>query len=111
MEPIFHIVAARAWDAACEVGRYLPDSLAGDGFVHFSFASQVVATANLWYRDRDDLIVVEVDPARLADPVVSEDLYGRGETFPHVYGPIPTSAAVGRHELSRTPDGGYAFLR
>ncbi|MDQ2959392.1 MAG: DUF952 domain-containing protein, partial [Actinomycetota bacterium] len=86
-----------------------PESLAADGFVHFSYARQVAATANRFYRDRTELIVIEVEPGRLAEPVVDEDLYGAGDLFPHVYGAIPTSAAVAEHPLPRGPDGDYRF--
>lgn len=111
MQPIFHIVAEPEWRAACELGRYAPESLATDGFVHFSYADQVARTANRLYQDRDDLIVIEVDPARLDTPVVDEDLYGAAEDFPHVYAAIPTSAAVAEHLLPRTADGDYRFGR
>jgi len=109
MERIFHIVAAAEWQAACEVGRYVPQSIAREGFVHCSFAHQVAGTANHLYRDRQDLIVVEVDPSRLEDPVVVEDLYGMNQDFPHVYGAIPTRAAVASHDLSRDRRGDFTF--
>jgi uncharacterized protein (DUF952 family) len=108
-ERIFHIVSAGEWRAACEVGRYAPESLAVEGFVHFSFGYQVAPTANRFYRDRPDLVVVEVDPNALPEPVVLEDLYETGEEFPHVYGAIPTSAAVAEHLLSRDASGIFRF--
>jgi uncharacterized protein (DUF952 family) len=109
MRSIFHIVDEADWVAAGESGRYAPPSLASQGFVHFSYAEQVTRTANAWYADRDGLIVIEVDPARLADPVLAEDLYQAGELFPHVYGPIPVAAALASHRLSRTATGEYRF--
>lgn len=109
MQPIFHLVPAATWRAACDCGRYAPESLASEGFVHFSFADQVAGTANHLYHDRDDLIVVEVDPARLGSEVVVEDLYGMGEAFPHFYGPIPTAAAIAEHPLRRGPRGDFVF--
>ncbi len=106
---IFHIVAEPDWRAACAQGSYRPPSLEQEGFVHFSYRDQVARTANARFRDRTDLLVVEVDPARLADPVVDEDLYASNEEFPHVYGPIPTAAAVAEHRLSRTASGEFDF--
>jgi uncharacterized protein (DUF952 family) len=110
MEAIFHVVAAPDWHAACELGRYAPESLATEGFVHFSFSHQVAATANHRYRDRADLIVVEIDPGKLQQPVVVEDLYGMDEEFPHVYGAIPTDAAVAEHPLLCDPSGAFMFV-
>ncbi|MEO6503754.1 MAG: DUF952 domain-containing protein [Jatrophihabitantaceae bacterium] len=106
---IFHIVAEPDWRAACAQGSYRPPSLEQEGFVHFSYRDQVAGTANARFRDRADLLVVEVDPARLAEQVVDEDLYGSDEDFPHVYGPIPTAAAVAEHRLSLTSDGQFSF--
>lgn len=97
------------WRAACERGSYRPPSLEQEGFVHFSYRDQVARTANARFSGRDDLLVIEVDPARLADPVVDEDLYGSDEDFPHVYGPIPTTAAVAEHRLGRTSDEQFSF--
>jgi uncharacterized protein (DUF952 family) len=109
MQSIFHIVAADEWQAACELGRYAPESLANDGFVHFSFAHQVASVANRLYRDRLNLIVVEIDPSLLAEPIVVEDLYDANEEFPHIYGAIPTATEIERHALTRTDSGDFAF--
>jgi uncharacterized protein (DUF952 family) len=109
MSRIFHIVAEPDWRAACELGSYAPASLELEGFVHFSYGHQVARTANARFRGQQDLLVVEVDPRQLAQPVVDEDLYGSNEEFPHVYGAIPTSAAVAEHRLSLTEDGQFGF--
>ena len=66
-------------------------------------------TANARFADREGLIVVELDPAQLAEPVVEEDLYGAGELFPHVYAAIPTAAASGSYPLARDACGQYRF--
>jgi len=107
--PLFHIVAATAWEQAVATGEYRPPSLAEQGFVHFSFREQVARTANLLYHEQDGLVVVEFDPARLRAPVVNEDLYDAGEQFPHVYAAIPAAAAVAVHPLHRGPNGRYRF--
>lgn len=106
---IFHIVAPDVWAAALAAGEYRPGSLVAEGFVHFSFAEQVAATANLRYRDQPDLVVVEFDPARVGAEIKVEDSYGAGTEFPHVYGPVPTEAAVHIHPLARAADGSWIF--
>jgi len=106
---IFHIVTEPDWRGACAHGDYRPPSLEQEGFVHFSYRDQVARTANARFSGRTDLLVVEVDPARLELPVVDEDLYGADEKFPHVYGAIPTTAAVAEHRLSRGPGGEFSF--
>ncbi|PZS15009.1 MAG: DUF952 domain-containing protein [Pseudonocardiales bacterium] len=109
MDALFHIVARSDWRAAVARGSYRPPSLVHEGFVHCSFAGQVVQVANARYRDTGDLCVVELDPARLGAQVVVEDSYVSGTAYPHVYGPIPTDAAVAVHELTRSAEGGYRF--
>ncbi|HZZ97317.1 MAG TPA: DUF952 domain-containing protein [Jatrophihabitantaceae bacterium] len=104
---IFHVVDRQTWAEATATGEYIPATFAQDGFVHFSFATQVARVANALYRDEPDLIVVEVDPAGL--DVVVEDCYESGEQFPHVYRPIPTEFSVAIHELSRSDGGDWKF--
>ena len=106
---IFHIVEPTAWTQAVDAGEYLPAGFEADGFVHFSFPGQVERTANALYRNVADLIVVEIESDDVPSKLVVEDSYGSGEEFPHVYGPIPTSALVASHELSRGPAGEWLF--
>jgi uncharacterized protein (DUF952 family) len=106
---LFHIVANDDWAAALVNGSYAPPSLAADGFVHLSHRHQVEPVANGWYVELSDLVVVELDPARLGADVVEEDSYGKGEKFPHLYAPIPTAAAVAVHPLPRGEDGLFYF--
>src|ERR1700704_4645001 len=111
MASIFHIVADSDWQDARARGTYAPASLAAEGFVHFSYRSQVARTANARFAGREGLVVVEYDPARLAEPVVDEDRYGAGELFPHIYGAIPTALAAAVHPLPRQADGRFSFSR
>ena len=106
---VFHIVAAPDWDSALAGGSYTPESLVTEGFVHLSGEHQVTGVANEHYRDGCDLVVVELDPDLLGRDLVEEDLCGKGETFPHLYGPVPTSATVAVHPLPRIDDGSYRF--
>jgi uncharacterized protein (DUF952 family)/lysophospholipase L1-like esterase len=103
---LFHIVAPSAWPSS---GYYRPASLAEQGFVHFSFADQVDGPANALYGDGVDLAVIEVDPNALDAEIRVEDSYGEGTAFPHVYGPVPVTAAVAAHPLTRTEDGRWRF--
>jgi uncharacterized protein (DUF952 family) len=106
---IFHIVAPDVWATAVTAGVYEPASIATEGFVHFSFAEQVAGTANLRYHDQPDLMVIEIDPLRIDAELVVEDSYGTGTEFPHVYGAIPTDAALATHPLTRDGAGNWTF--
>lgn len=106
---LFHLVEPAVWDAAVAVGSYAPPSLETEGFVHFSLAEQVAGTANLRYREHGALVVVEVDPAAVDAELRVEDSYGTGTEFPHIYGPIPTAAAVAVHPIERDGAGDWMF--
>ena len=110
MDNLFHIVDRGTWALAESAGEYRPESLQSEGFVHFSFADQVNDTALRHYADAVNLCVVEFDPERIGLPVVVEAAPDGGE-FPHVYGPIPPSAAVAVHDLPRRDDGTFGFER
>jgi uncharacterized protein (DUF952 family) len=110
MDALFHIVDQSVWrSAVAGGGDYRAASLEGEGFIHCSFADQVEGVANNLYRDRDGLCVVELDPGAITAGIVTEDSYGTGTAFPHVYGSIPAAAAVAVHELTRAANGDYRF--
>jgi uncharacterized protein (DUF952 family) len=106
---IFHIVSRTEWDAAAAAGEYAADSLASEGFIHFSFADQVSATANRYYRALDGLQVIEVDPALVPAVLKLEPSPLTGEVFPHIYGALPTAAVIAIHPLRREKSGDYVF--
>ena len=95
---IFHIMVPEAWTQAQHTGAITTStrgvSLAEEGFVHCSYAGQVAATAARFFGDLAEVVLLRIDPARLAAPLVTEDLTGAGEPFPHVYGPINLDAVV-----------------
>jgi uncharacterized protein (DUF952 family) len=97
-DDLYHIALPDDWAAAQVSGEYTTSTrgrtLAEEGFIHCSFAEQVQATADRFYRDVTDAVVLRIDRLRLESRVVVEDLVGTGERFPHVYGPIPVSAVV-----------------
>jgi len=106
---VFHIVPAQEWEAAMGAGTYRPASLAAEGFIHFSYAEQVAATANRYYRDRDDLVVVAVDLTGVPGEVKIEPSPSTGEMFPHLYDALPTSHALTVYPLRRNDTGDYVF--
>jgi uncharacterized protein (DUF952 family) len=84
-------------------------SLDTEGFVHCSDFGTVHLPANRLFAGRTDLLLLEIDPAKLDvplrwEPGVPPD--PNGAWFPHVYGPIPPAAVVGVHEFP-PGDGGF----
>lgn len=100
MTPIFHLALLRDWEAAQRTGSYTIStrgrSLAEEGFIHASRADQWTAVRDRFYGDvTEPMVLLQIDPALLGVPVVDEEPFpGAGETFPHVYGPLPVRAVV-----------------
>ncbi|WP_329397572.1 DUF952 domain-containing protein [Streptomyces melanogenes] len=100
---IFHVVPGAEWTAAGS-GPYAPASLASEGFVHCSAdRASALAVANAHYADAPaPLLLLSVDEAGLSAEVRRE---GKGQAFPHVYGPIEREAVVEVAELRREGGG------
>jgi uncharacterized protein (DUF952 family) len=107
MTTIYHLVPARIWQE-CTGPTYSADSLASEGFIHCSYAGQVAGAANRFYADQADMLVLHIDPSRLASPLRDEPS-GTGELFPHIYGPINRDAVVRVQALTRGADGRWLF--
>ncbi len=89
---ILHLTTLDDWHRDAPA-PYAAPSLASEGFIHCSLPAQVIHTAHRQYRDRDDLVLVHLDPARLTSRLVYEDTSGHG-AFPHVYGSINRDAVT-----------------
>jgi len=74
------------------LGRYAPESLEREGFIHCSNPQQVIRVANALFRGIRGLVLLHVEVERLSSPLVYENLEGGFELFPHVYGPIELEA-------------------
>lgn len=99
---IFHILKKHEWQQAVERGYYEPPSLQSEGFVHCSTREQTLATAERYFRGQPDLVLLCLDPSRLAAEVRLEPPANptnphaerARELFPHVYGPINLDAVL-----------------
>jgi uncharacterized protein (DUF952 family) len=91
---VYKICARAEWDAAVAAGEYVGSADdARDGFIHFSTAEQVEATAAKYFAGRSDLVLIEVDAAQLGPELRFEPSRG-GALFPHLYGALPLTAVV-----------------
>jgi uncharacterized protein (DUF952 family) len=107
--PIYHICRRDEWQAALARGRYDGSSQdAADGFIHFSTAAQIAASAAKHRAGQDGLVLVAVEPARLGGALRWEESRG-GALFPHLYGPLPIDAVLSVRDLSLGADGRHQF--
>jgi uncharacterized protein (DUF952 family) len=97
---IYHLAEQGHWEQAVRDGVYTRStrgrSLAEEGFVHASSAQQWPVVRRSFYADvTEPLMLLEIDESRVGSPVVHEvGDPATGETFPHVYGPVPVDAVV-----------------
>ena len=111
VDTILHFCPRSAWTAAQAEGEYRADTLATEGFIHCSTAEQVHLPANALVHGRSDIVLLEVDPARVTVPIrwePGDPSDPASMQFPHVYGPIPVDAVVGVHDYPPGPDGAFA---
>lgn len=112
---ILHITLRQDWQAAAKADEYRAASLQSDGFIHCSTVEQVVDTANLFFRGRENLVLLCIDENRLnaalkyEDPTGSGHDPGVGPVFPHVYGPINRDAIRQVVEFPCRTDGSFAL--
>jgi uncharacterized protein (DUF952 family) len=106
-ELIYHIASAVEIERAARSGKYAPSSLIAQGFIHCCFRQQLSGIADRWFHDKQDLLLLEIDPTRVHCRVVAENLKGGDELFPHVYGELPMLAVLAIRELRCTPDGRF----
>ncbi len=89
---LFHITSRSEWEHALQLGAYRPSSMRDEGFIHLSTAEQWPRTAARFFRGRLGLVLLTIDPSALASEVRYE--WADGERFPHLHGPLETSAVV-----------------
>ncbi len=112
MQPhIFHLTTAAELAFAETQGALAPPSLDSQGFAHASYRHQLTAVAGAIFSGLDELVVLELDPARLSVPVRAEPPdpkmppVGTASLFPHIFGAIPLDAVVARHVMRRGTGG------
>ncbi|MBC6989348.1 DUF952 domain-containing protein [Hymenobacter sp. BT491] len=109
---LYRIAEVADWRAADATGTFASADLAAEGFIHSSERHQVLETAQRYYAGRADLLLLEIDEARLAAAGVRierEWVEARGEAFAHVFGPIPLAAVTRVWPLAATEAGAFVL--
>jgi uncharacterized protein (DUF952 family) len=88
---IFHITSRSHWQQAQKLGIYEAESLESEGFIHFSTKEQVADTANRFFKDRSDLVLLCVNSKLVKAEIKYEEVPSVG-IFPHVYGALNLDA-------------------
>ena len=105
MPILYKILPAPLWRAAEADGQFRGSEVdLRDGFIHFSAASQVAATAARHFRGQPGLVLVAIDAAALGPALRWEPSRG-GDLFPHLYAALPVAAATAVADLPLAADG------
>lgn len=102
VDVIHHVADAGDWSARSDAS-YVPAGYAAEGFIHLCTASQLDGVLHRYYRGRSDLRLLTVETDQLGTDLIWEDTTGRGEDFPHLYGPLPLAAVRSVDQLSGPP--------
>ena len=111
MDKIYHITTNENWSLAVGKGLYDFCALKTEGFIHCSTFSQVVATANRFFKEADNLIVLELKSDEIHSEIRFENLQVGDEKFPHIYGPVELGAVVGIYKLTKNDRNLFSSLR
>ena len=109
-ERVYHITSRAEWDAAQKEGKYAADTLASQGFIHCSQEVQLLRVAKDYYKGKNGLVILAIDPAKLTSPLKWEpgaDL--SAEVFPHIYGPVDLEAVQDVLDFEPNPDGMFGL--
>lgn len=85
MTRIYKIIPHKEWENFQQTSHFLGSAIdLQDGFIHFSYAHQLVETARRHFRGQPDLVVLCVEGTRLGPALKDEPSRG-GDLFPHLF--------------------------
>ncbi len=107
MNPILFLISKQDFEVFKTSGTFEPASFQEEGFVHCSFKEQVRAVATKHYKDRQDIMLLELNEARVSAWLNVEDLKAKGEVFPHVYRVLAWQDVFRVHVFSCSNEGEF----
>ncbi|HYI24832.1 MAG TPA: DUF952 domain-containing protein [Thermomicrobiales bacterium] len=102
----YHLVPVAVWEGRNDQDAYTPEAFDADGFIHCTNGTdEVIAVGNLFYSgDVRAFQVLALD----VNAIESEVRYDApGEVYPHIYGPLNTSAVVAILPVDRDDSGTF----
>ncbi len=111
-DDVFCLMEKSAFEDAVRSGDYEPESLAGEGFVHCSQLHQTVEVADAFYASITNVVLTRIERAKVHSNILDEEaaderFQGRGESFPHIYGPLNMDAVVEVADMPRDETGRF----
>lgn len=105
----YHLVPAPVWEAGKSAEWYTPAAYEADGFIHCTNGlDQLVTVANMFYvSDPREFRALVLDTGKIASTLRYDDV---AELFPHIYGPLNTSAVIDELTVIRAEDGTFLTI-
>ncbi len=111
-DDVFCVMEKSVFEDAVQSGEFQPESLATEGFVHCTQLHQSVEVANIFYAIFPNVVLARIERARLRSKVLDEEaaderFQGRGDTYPHIYGPLNMDAVIDVQDMERDEAGQF----
>lgn len=91
---IYHVITEADWVNAQQQGAYEAASLAIEGFIHTSKATQVAGVLERYYKGQTNLLLLHIDEEKLSALLKYELAPSINDEFPHIYGRLNLDAVV-----------------
>ncbi|TAF90999.1 MAG: chorismate synthase, partial [Bacteroidetes bacterium] len=89
---VYHIVSKSVWETASLQETYTPEGFASEGFIHLCEKHQVAGVIQRYYVGVNDLLLLHIDAAHIAEHLRYEQSPTLYDWFPHLYNALPISA-------------------
>ncbi len=106
MNTILHITRRDRWEAAKNLGTYSSETLATEGFIHCSTLSQVIGSANRFFKQQTDLVILVIEIDKVT-PEIRHEGADSNNLFPHIYGNLNIDAVIQVIDLETNPDSSF----
>ena len=106
---ILHITTRHEWETALHQGIYKPLMFDTEDFIHCSTTEQIVDTANKFFKDEPDLVLLCINTKKVKGKIVYENLVGGDKQYPHIYAPLNTDAVERVIDFHPVADGHFKF--
>lgn len=106
---IYKVIDKDVWSAAKVTGEFAGAAIdIRDGYIHLSSAEQVVETVQKHFAGQDNLLLLSVSTAKMADDLKWETSRN-DQRFPHLFRPLTAAEVVAEEPLPLNEDGSHRF--
>lgn len=89
---VYHIVSKSVWETASLQAAYTPEGFAAEGFIHLCEKHQVAGVLQRYYVGVNDLLLLHINAADIAEHLRYEQSPTLFDWFPHLYSALPVAA-------------------